>query len=97
MKKLIAYLKDKFEEKKMNNKVKRVELALQAAELNFKSQKDDNEIKLEEILEKFKDPEADVNVIITEISKIMDKVDEAKEGLAKIERIKDYLFAEVED
>lgn len=94
MNKLVAYLKGKFEERKAENKVKRVEVSLQAASLNFKTQKDDNEIKLEEILEKFKDTES-VEPIIEEISNIIDRIDEAEEGLKKIQRIKDFLFEEV--
>lgn len=97
MKKLVAYLKGKLEEKKVDNKVKRVEIALNSAELNFKSQKDDNEIKLDEIIEKFDDKEADVESLITEISDTMDLVDEAKEGLKKIERIRKFLFEDIKD
>lgn len=95
MKKLAAFLKGKLEDRKIANKVKRVELSLQAAELNFQSAKEDNEIKLEELIEKFNDPEEDVNAVITEISETMDAIDEASEGLTKIQRIKDYLLEDI--
>ena len=94
MKKLVAYLKGKLEERKVDNKVKRVEVALNSAELNFKSQKDDNEIQLEEVLEQFNNPDVSIEEIIRNISDIMDNIDEAKEGLEKIERIKKFLFEE---
>lgn len=96
MKKLVAYLQGKLEERKAENKVKRVEIALNSAELNFKSQKDDNEVKLEEIMEKFNSPEAEVEKIISEISSTIDRIDDAEEGLKKIERIRVFLLKEVE-
>ncbi len=94
MKRIIGYLKGKLEERKVDNKIKRVEIVLNSAELNFKSQVDDSEIKLEEVLEKFNDPENSVEDIIHEISEIMDDIDEAKEGLKKVERIRQFLFEE---
>ena len=95
MKKLVAYLQGKLEERKAENKVKRVEIALNSAELNFKSQKDDNEVKLEELMEKFKDPDAKVEDVISEISRTMDNIDDAEEGLKKIERIRAFLLEEI--
>lgn len=95
MKKIVAFLTGKLEERKIENKVKRIEIALNSAELNFKSQKDDNEVKLDELIERFNDPDSGVEEVITEISEAIDRVDEAKEGLAKIERIKELLFEEV--
>lgn len=95
MKKLIAILKGKLEEKKVENKAKRVEIALNSAELNFKTQKDDNEIKMIEILEDFKDPEIDVEGTLKKLSGAMDAVEEAKEGLKRVEALRSYLFEEV--
>lgn len=95
MKKIVAFLKGKLEERKIENKVKRIEIALNSAELNFKSQKDDNEVKLDELMEKFNDPGFGVEEVIAEISEAIDCLDEAKEGLAKIERIRELLFEEV--
>ena len=95
MKKLVAYLQGKLEERKVDNKVKRVELALNSAELNFKSQKDDNEVKLEELMDKFNSSEISIENVICEISETMDKIDDAEEGLKKIKRIREFLLEEV--
>ena len=97
MTKLEALLSGKLEERKIKNKAKRVELALNASELNFKSQKDDNEVKLEELMEKFNDPNYSVEKVIEEISDTLDEIEEANEGLSKVKRIKDILFGEVEE
>lgn len=94
MKKLVAILKGKLEDKKVENKVKRVEIALNSAEVNFKSQKDDNEIKMAELLEAFNDPEIGVETTINKISEAMDAIEEAENGLKRIEAIKKYLFSE---
>lgn len=97
MKKIVAILKGKFEDKKVENKVKRVELALNSAELNFKSQKDDNEIKMTEIIETLNDSDAEVEEVITQLSEAMDAIEVAKEGLIRVQAIRDYLFEEVKE
>ena len=95
MKKLAAILKGKLEDKKIENKVKRVEIALNAAEINFKSQKDDNEIALDELIEKFDDKDINVERHIEKISATLDAIEEADKGLERIEKIKALLFSEV--
>lgn len=97
MKRLIAILKGKLEERKVENKVKRVEIALNSAEINFKSQKDDNEIKMAELLEAFNSPNESVEGVINKLSETMDAVEEAERGLARIKKLKDYLFSEEEE
>lgn len=94
MKKLIAFLKGKLEDKKVENKVKRVEIALNALEVNFKSQKDDNEIKMAELLEDFNNSEKNVEDVITDLSKAMDTIEEAERGLKRVEALREYLFTE---
>lgn len=96
MKKLVAFLNGKLEKKKVENKVKRVEIALNSAEINFKSQKDDSEIKMSEILESFNDNEANVEKIITELSEALDSIEEAEAGLKRVETLRNYLFEEVD-
>lgn len=96
MKRLVAFLTSKLEDKKIENKVKRVEIALKSAELNFKSQKDDNEIKMDELLEKFKDSETTVESIIDELSNTIELIEEAERGLKRVSDIKEFLFKEIE-
>ena len=92
----MALLQGKFEAKRAENKIKRVEAALTVATLNFKTKKDDNEYKLNEILDKFNNPEIKVERIIQEISDTMTLIEEANEGINKVEKIKEFLFEEVE-
>lgn len=95
MNRLMALLQGKLEVKRAENKVKRVEAALAVAALNFKTQKDDNECKLTEILNKFNNPDIKVESIIQEISDTMTLIDEANEGIAKVNKIKKFLFEEI--
>lgn len=92
MKKLEAYLKKKLEDRKVENKVKRVEIALNSAEVNFKSQRDDNEIRLEELMEDFNNPERGVEDVIKDISVAMDNIEMANEGLKRVEAIRKFLL-----
>lgn len=96
MKKLVAILKGKLEEKKIENKVKRVEIALNSAEVNFKSQKDDSEIKLSETIEEFNDSEKSVEEIINNLSEILDNIEEAEAGLKRVKELREYLFENID-
>lgn len=95
MKKLLATLQGKLENRRAENKVKRVEAALDLAALNFKTQKDDNECKLEELIEQFNDSDKDVESVIQEISDTITNIEEAEEGLKKVKKIREFLFEEV--
>lgn len=95
MKKLLATLQGKLENRRAENKVKRVEAALDLAALNFKTQKDDNECKLEELIEQFNDSDKDVEFVIQEISDTITNIEEAEEGLKKVKKIREFLFEEV--
>lgn len=95
MKKLLATLQGKLENRRAENKVKRVEAALDLAALNFKTQKDDNECKLEELIERFNDSDKDVESVIQEISDTITNIEEAEEGLKKVKKIREFLFEEV--
>lgn len=95
MKKLLATLQGKLENRRAENKVKRVEAALDLAALNFKTQKDDNECKLEELIEQFNDSDKDVESVIQEISDTITNIEEAEEGLKKVKKIRAFLFEEV--
>ena len=95
MKKLEALLKGKLEEKRVENKVKRVKIALDSAKLNFQSQKDEAELKLDECLEAFCDKDCNVECAITNISNTLDCLEEANAGLERIDKITKLLFEEV--
>ena len=95
MKKLVALLQGKLEEKRVENKVKRVKIALDSAKLNFQSQKDEAELKLDECLEAFCDKECSVEEVITNLSNTLDSLEEAEAGLKRVEKINNLLFEEV--
>lgn len=97
MKKLVALLQGKLEEKRVENKVKRVKLALDSAKLNFQSQKDEAELKLDECLEAFCEKDCNVEEVITNLSETLDFLDDAEAGLEKVEKISKLLFGEVEE
>ena len=96
MKKLEALLQGKLEEKRVENKVKRVKLALDSAKLNFQSQKDEAELKLDECLEAFCEKDCNVECAITNLSNTLDCLEEAEAGLKRVEKINNLLFEEVE-
>lgn len=97
MKKIEAILKGLIEDQKVKNKVKRIELALQTAELNFKTAKDDNELLIDDILEKLNNPENKVETVISELSEAMNAIEEAELGIKRVDSIKKLLFTEVQD
>lgn len=97
MKKIEAILKGLIKDQKVKNKVKRIELALQTAELNFKTAKDDNELLIDDILEKLNNPENKVETVISELSEAMNAIEEAELGIKRVDSIKKLLFTEVQD
>lgn len=97
MKKLVALLQGKLEEKRVENKVKRVKIALDSAKLNFQSQKDEAELKLDECLEAFCEKDCDVECAISELSNTLNCLEEAEAGLERVEKINKLLFEEVEE
>lgn len=97
MKKLVALLQGKLEEKRVENKVKRVKIALESAKLNFQSQKDEAELKVDECLEKFCEKDCDVENAITILSETLDSLEEAEAGLKRVEKITNLLFEDVEE
>lgn len=90
MEKLRKFLSEKFEERKIENKIKSISLSLDVSEQNFKNQKTDAEIRIESLINKFKEEE-DIKAIIKEISEAMDSVEEAELGIEKINKIRKIL------
>lgn len=90
MEKLRKFLSEKFEERKIENKIKSISLNLDVAEQNFKNQKTDAEIKIDTLISKFKDEE-DIKTIIKEISETMDSAKEAELGIEKINNMRKLL------
>lgn len=94
MKRILAALKGKLEEVKLNNKVKRVEAALNSAEINAESEKIELDGKLTELISDL-DKCSDINNFISELSAIMSKQEENNKLLERINAIRTYLNEEV--
>lgn len=94
MKRILAALKGKLEEVKLNNKVKRVEAALNSAEINAESEKIELDGKLTEVISDL-DKCSDINNFISELSAIMSKQEENNKLLERINAIRTYLNEEV--
>lgn len=94
MKRILAALKEKLEEVKLNNKVKRVEAALNSAEINAESEKIELDGKLTEVISDL-DKCSDINNFISELSAIMSKQEENDKLLERINAIRTYLNEEV--
>lgn len=96
MKKIEAILKGLIDDIKVKNKVRRVELAIQAAELNFNTTKDEGNLLIDSILEKLNDNSNKVEDVISELSSTLDSIEEAEMGLKRIEKIRELIFADVD-
>lgn len=94
MKRILAALKGKLEEVKLNNKVKRVEAALNSAEINAESEKIELDGKLTELISEL-DKCSDINNFISELSAIMSKQEENNKLLERINAIRTYLNEEI--
>lgn len=94
MKRILAALKGKLEEVKLNNKVKRVEAALNSTEINAESEKIELDGKLTELISDL-DKCSDINNFISELSAIMSKQEENDKLLERINAIRTYLNEEV--
>ena len=94
MKRLTAYLKGKMTESKVSNSEKRVELAIETAKLNFKSSKEELQLKLENTIEKLGEPK-DVYSTLQELVSIYQDIDDAETGIAILERLEKYLNEDI--
>lgn len=94
MKRILAALKGKLEDVKLNNKVKRVEAALNSAEINAESEKIELDGKLTELISDL-DKCSDINDFISELSAIMSKQEENNKLLERINAIRTYLNEEI--
>jgi len=96
MKRIIAILKGKLEDVKLDNKVKRIESALNNAKLNAETELLGIEDKMTVAIEKLTKTDVNINDIITELQHCIDRKKDINEGLDTIEKIKDYLNDETD-
>ena len=91
MKRIVAILQGKLEEVKLNNKVKRVESALNNAKLNAETELLAIEDQMTATVEKFTNADVNINEVITELQHCINRKNEIDEGLKTIEEINNYL------
>lgn len=94
MKRILAILKDKLEDAKLDNKVKRINNALEAAKLNAETDLMETEAKMDEAIAKLSEG-AEASAVINELKDAYEKKAAIAEGLKTIEAIKNYLNEEV--
>ena len=94
MKRILAILKDKLEDAKLDNKVKRINNALEAAKLNAETDLMESEAKLDEAIAKLSEG-AEASTVINELKAAFEKKESIAESLKTIEAIKNYLNEEV--
>lgn len=94
MKRIIAILKGKLEDAKLDNKVKRINNALEAAKLNAETDLMETEAKMDEAIAKLSEG-AEASTVINELKSAFEKKESITEGLKTIEAIKNYLNEEV--
>ena len=95
MKRIIAILKDKLEDVKLDNKVKRVESAFNNAKLNAETELLGIEDKMTAIVEKLTEKDVNVNEVITELQNCINRKKDIEEGLDTIKEISAYLDEEL--
>ena len=97
MKRIYAILKGKLEDIKLNNKVKRVEAALNAAEINAESELIAADDTMGEAIETLKEEGASVEDVIDKLQEALEQKRAVKEALENIKAIRDYLNEVVEE
>lgn len=95
MKRIVAILQGKLEEVKLNNKVKRVESALNNAKLNAETELLAIEDQMTATVEKLTNADVNINEVITELQHCINRKHEISEGLENIEEISSYLNEQV--
>jgi hypothetical protein len=94
VKRILAVLQGKLEEARLQNKVKRVMSALDAAKLNAETELLGVEDSLSEAIKRLAEGD-EVSSVLTKLKELFEKKAEIKEGLQTIKEIEDYLNADV--
>lgn len=96
MKRIVAILQGKLEEVKLQNKVKRVESALNNAKLNAETELLAIEDQMTAAVEKLTKTDVNINEVITELQHCINRKKEINEGLNTIKEISKYLNDETD-
>lgn len=91
MKRIVAILQGKLEEVKLQNKVKRIESALNNAKLNAETELLAIEDQMTAAVEKLTQTDVNINNVITELHQCINRKKEINDGLNTIAEIDSYL------
>jgi hypothetical protein len=91
MKRIITILKGKLEDVKLDNKVKRIESALNNAKLNAETELLAIEDQMTAAVEKLTKTDVNINEVITELQHCINRKKEINDGLNTIAEIDSYL------
>lgn len=94
MKRLTACLTGKVEAMRASNREKKVNSALNAAKINFESDRDDATLKIEELTASLATCDS-VNDVIQQISDQIGLKEEAEIGIERISKIEAYFNEEI--
>ena len=95
MKRVIALLKGKLEETKLENKVKRITSNINNAKLNAETELLELDSEMDEITDKLSEKDVCINDIICQYQAVVNRRKEIKDGLDTISEIEKYLNEEV--
>lgn len=95
MKRVIALLKGKLEETKLENKVKRITSNINNAKLNAETELLELDSEMDEITDKLSEKDVCINDIICQYQAVINRRKEIKDGLDTISEIEKYLNEEV--
>lgn len=96
MKRIVAILQGKLEEVKLQNKVKRVESALNNAKLNAETELLAIEDQMTATVEELTQTDVNINEVIIELQRCVNRKKEINDGLDTIKEISKYLNDETD-
>jgi len=96
MKRIIAILKGKLEDVKLDNKVKRIESALNNAKLNAETELLGIEDEMQSVIESLTNTDVNINGVISKLQSCINRKKEINDGLGTIEEISKYLNDETD-
>lgn len=96
MKRICAILKEKLEDVKLENKVKRVTNALNTAKTNAESDLMEVDDQMSNVLETLKDKDVTPNEVINKLAELINRKKEIEEGIANIELVDKYINEEID-
>ena len=96
MKRIIAILKGKLEDVKLDNKVKRIESTLNNAKLNAETELLGIEDEMQSVIESLTNTDVNINSVISKLQSCINRKKDINDGLDTIKEISDYLNGETD-